>query len=135
MSATSQDLQYNLIGISFISDLSPSFYHQMMEIDSPTSIGNILILEKVFATFNNFPLQNGFCVNNYLCNQYYILLVISISTFVFKVSQQKNLYIFLYFRKRQNCVHSAVHLQKCAESHPVRKLPSGPKKWSFFMFS
>ena len=42
-----------LIGISFISDLSPSFYHQMteisidlMEINFPTSIGNILILKK-----------------------------------------------------------------------------------------
>lgn len=34
----------------------------------PTSIGNILILEKVFPTFNYFPLQNGFYVNNSYAN-------------------------------------------------------------------
>ena len=50
--------------ISIILSLNDGDFNRYDEDRLPTAIGNMLILEKGFATFNSFSLQNSFYVNN-----------------------------------------------------------------------
>ena len=57
----------NLLHFKFISiilSLNDGDFNRYDENRLPTAIGNMLIWEKGFATFNSFSLQNSFYVNN-----------------------------------------------------------------------